>query len=298
MARRNTDVSVARSVLAGIGHIIKDLENIMQTKTISSAIALLCIASSAAFAQTKAPEPDYTLSYNLGATTDYRYRGISQSRLKPALQGGADFAMKNGFYLGAWGSTINWVKDAGALSTPSIDTGNAPVEIDLYGGYKGKVGELDYDVGALQYYYPGNKYSNIPGAANANTLELYGAITFGVVTAKYSHSLSNLFGFKSATANSKGSGYLDVSANFDLGNGWSVVPHVGHQTVRNFGDYSYTDYSATVNKDIDGLVLSAAIVGTDAKKNVAGNVNSLAYASPGGKNLGRTGLVLSVKKNF
>jgi uncharacterized protein (TIGR02001 family) len=269
----------------------------MHIKTISTAAILLTVAS-AAFAQAKPPEPDYTLSYNIGATSDYRYRGISQSRLKPALQGGADFAMKNGFYLGAWGSTISWIKDAGAATLANVNTGSAPVEIDLYGGYKGKAGAVEYDVGALQYFYPGNKYSNISGAANANTLELYGAVTFSVVTAKYSHSLSNLFGFKSATANSKGSGYLDVSANFDLGNGWSVVPHLGHQTVRHFGDYSYTDYSATVNKDIDGLVLSAAIVGTDAKKNIAGNLNSLAYASPAGKNLGKTGLVLSIKKTF
>jgi uncharacterized protein (TIGR02001 family) len=198
----------------------------MHIKTISTAAILLTVAS-AAFAQAKPPEPDYTLSYNIGATSDYRYRGISQSRLKPALQGGADFAMKNGFYLGAWGSTISWIKDAGAATLANVNTGSAPVEIDLYGGYKGKAGAVEYDVGALQYFYPGNKYSNISGAANANTLELYGAVTFSVVTAKYSHSLSNLFGFKSATANSKGSGYLDVSANFDLGNGWSVVPHLG-----------------------------------------------------------------------
>ena len=44
--------------------------------------------SGAAFAQTKAPEPDYTLSFNVGAVTDYRFRGISQTSLKPALQGG------------------------------------------------------------------------------------------------------------------------------------------------------------------------------------------------------------------
>jgi uncharacterized protein (TIGR02001 family) len=270
----------------------------MKLQIIVTASALLCFASSAVMAQAKAPEPDYTLSYNLSATTDYRYRGISQSRLNPALQGGADLALKSGFYLGAWGSTINWIKDAGAPTLANVNTGSAPVEIDLYGGYKGKVSELDYDVGVLQYYYPGNKYSNIPGAANANTLELYGAVTFGLVTAKYSHSLSNLFGFKNATENSKGSGYLDLSANVDLGNGWSIVPHVGHQTVRHFGDYSYTDYAVTVNKDIDGLILSAALVGTDAKKDVAGNLNSLAYASPSGKNLGRSGLVLTIKKNF
>ncbi len=270
----------------------------MRTQTLSTVVAVLSLASSAAFAQTKAPEPDYTLSYNVGATTDYRYRGISQSRLKPAVQGGVDFAHKSGFYVGVWGSTISWIKDAGAPTLANVNTGSSPMEIDLYGGYKGKVAGLDYDVGALQYFYPSNKYSNIPSAANANTTELYGAVTFGPVTAKYSHALSNLFGFRSATNNSKGSGYLDVSANFDVGNGWSVVPHLGHQTVRRFGDYSYTDYSVTVNKDIDGLILSAAVVGTDAKKNVAGNLNSLAYASPGGKNLGKTGLVLSIKKNF
>src|SRR3954465_13684111 len=53
--------------------------------------------SSAAFAQTKAPEPDYTFAYNVGLVTDYRFRGISQSRLKPALQAGIDFTHKSGF---------------------------------------------------------------------------------------------------------------------------------------------------------------------------------------------------------
>jgi len=65
--------------------------------------------SGAAFAQTKAPEPDYTLSYNIGVVTDYRYRGISQSRKRPALQGGIDYANKNGFYVGTWASTITWI---------------------------------------------------------------------------------------------------------------------------------------------------------------------------------------------
>jgi uncharacterized protein (TIGR02001 family) len=271
---------------------------IMKIHLISVAVSVMCLSAGAAVAQTKAPEPDYTLSYNVGATTDYRYRGISQSRLKPALQGGLDLALKNGVYVGAWASTISWIKDAGAPTLANVNTGSSPLELDLYGGYKGTAGAISYDVGALQYFYPGNKYSNISGAANADTLELYGAVTVGPVTAKYSHSLSNLFGFRNATDNSKGSGYFDLSANFDLGDGWSVVPHVGRQEVKKFGDYSYSDYSLTVNKDIDGLVLSAAVVGTDAKTNVAGNLNTLAYASPGGKNLGRSGLVLSIKKTF
>jgi uncharacterized protein (TIGR02001 family) len=261
----------------------------MQIKTLSSAIALLCVASSAAFAQTKAPEPDYTLSYNLGATTDYRYRGISQSAKKPALQGGADMAFKNGAYLGAWASTITWIKDSSA--NPNVSKG--PIEADLYGGYKGEFSkDVAYDVGGLYYWYVSNTLKNV--SANANTFEVYGAVTVGgILTAKYSHSLTNLFGTASATTDSKGSGYLDLSANFDLGNGWSVVPHVGHQNINNFT--SYKDYSVTVNKDIDGLVLSAALVGTNWKSKQGAE-----YTLPGSgtKDLGKSGLVLSIKKNF
>lgn len=227
------------------------------------------------------------LSFNVSLTTDYRYRGISQSRLKPALQGGADYTLPGGFYIGTWGSTISWIKDTGTIN--SGDAGSAPLEVDFYGGYKGEIRkDFTYDLGLLQYYYPGNKLGDVSGFANANTLELYGALTFGPATVKYSHSLTNLFG----SVDSKGSGYLDVSATFDL-NGFAVTPHVGHQKIKNGSFYSYTDYSVTVAKDAAGFTWSAALVGTDAKKDP-----KLAYSSPAGKNLGRNGLVLAVKKTF
>jgi len=238
--------------------------------------------SGAALAQAKAPEPDYTLSYNVGVVTDYRYRGISQSAKKPALQGGVDFAHKSGFYLGTWASTIRWIKDSG----PGL---KGPVEVDIYGGYKGSFNDaLSYDVGLLQYWYVNNKYKDLTGT-NANTLELYGALSFGPATLKYSHSLTDLFG----TPNSEGSGYLDGSATFDLGNGFSVVPHVGWQKIRHFG--TYMDYSITAAKDFDGLVLSVAAVGTNWKSHFG-----FPYTLPGsgGKDLGKVGLVLGLKKNF
>lgn len=218
------------------------------------------------------------LSFNLGAVTDYRYRGISQMRLKPALQGGMDYAAPNGFYVGTWASTIKWIKDAG---------GDAGVEVDLYGGYKAEVAPgLTLDVGLLQYVYPGNKLN-----PSANTLEVYGALSFGPLTAKYSQSTTNLFGF----ADSRNSGYFDVTANLDLGElgmqGLTLSPHVGHQTVRHNAAASYTDYALTLARDFSGLVVSGALVGTDASK--------AAYASPAnGKFLGRTSLVLGLKKTF
>ncbi|MCV2353182.1 TorF family putative porin [Paucibacter sp. B2R-40] len=221
-----------------------------------------------------APEAAGPLSFNVSLTSDYRYRGISQSRLKPALQGGADYAAANGFYIGTWASTIKWIKDAPY-------NGGANVEIDVYGGYKTEIASgLTLDVGALTYVYPSN---DLP--TSANTTEIYGALSYGPVTAKYSHSVTNLFG----TADSKGSGYLDVSATFDVGGGFTVVPHVGYQKVKNNSAGSYTDYSLTLNKDYAGFTFGAAVVGTNTDAYVGG---------PDAKNLGKDSLVVSVKKTF
>lgn len=214
-----------------------------------------------------------TLSFNVGAVSDYRYRGLSQTRLKPALQGGVDYADKSGFYVGAWGSSIKWIKDLG---------GDAPMELDLYGGYKGSVGDVAYDVGFLRYEYSGNDLTT-----NASTNEVYGALSYGLFTVKYSHALSNLFG----TADSKNSYYLDLSATVDLGQGFSLVPHIGYQKVKNWSAGTYTDYALTLAKDLgSGLSATAALVGTD--------VNKTAYVSPSGKNLGRSGAVIGIKYSF
>jgi uncharacterized protein (TIGR02001 family) len=262
----------------------KSVELKIAQKMVLAALAV----SGAAFAQTKAPEPDYTLSYNVGVVTDYRYRGVSQSSRKAALQGGADFSHKSGFYLGTWGSTIDWIRDDAklfALNPGATDAGNTRVEIDLYGGYKGTAGAVGYDVGVLQYWYPGNKYGNIVGGANANTTEVYGAVTFGPVTAKYSHSLSNTFGF----ADSKNSYYVDLSATFDLGSGFSLVPHVGYQDINNASAASYTDWSLTVAKDMgNGFSASLAYVDTDTDF----------YVTSRGKDRGKAMLVGGLKYSF
>lgn len=247
----------------------------MKKKTL---IALAAMAASATvFAQTAAmpvaPVPDYTLAYNVGAVTEYRYRGISQSRFDPALQGGIDFTHNSGFYLGTWASTIKWIKDAG---------GDSDAELDLYGGYKNTIDGIGYDVGLLRYQYPRAHLGVSP-----NTTEVYGALTYSVATLKYSHSVTNLFGFD----DSKNSGYLELAATFDLGNGFSLVPHIGHQRVANNGFFSYTDYSLTLGKDFgNGFSASLAAVGTNAEH--------AAYVAPNGKFLGRSQLVAGVRYAF
>ena len=219
------------------------------SKLVLSAVAL----ASAAFAQSSFA--DEGLAYNVGVVSQYRYRGVAQTKGQPALQGGVDYDAGNGFYAGAWGSTIKWIKEAGAGANPAVDT-KGPVEIDLYGGYKFEAAGIAYDVGYLRYEYSGNTLSKV--SANANTDEVYGAATIGVFTAKYSYAFSNLFGTKDAAGDSKGSTYLDLSATFDLGDGFSLVPHVGRQKVANHAANSYTDYALTLNKDL-GNGLSASL---------------------------------------
>ena len=235
--------------------------------------ALLACAAALALA---APSITYAdVAFNVAAFSDYRYRGISQTRLKPALQGGVDYS--NGpVYLGAWASNIKWIKDFG---------GDANIEIDLYGGFKGELSkELTYDIGVLAYQYPSNKLS-----PSANTTEIYGALTYGPATLKYSHALTNTF----ANADSKNSYYLDLSATFDVGGGLIVTPHIGYQKIKGpfAGPGSYSDFALTLSKDFSGLVVSGALVGTDA--------DEVLYASPvNGKELGKTSLVVGVKYNF
>ena len=228
-----------------------------------------------ALAQAAPAAPESTMSFNVGGVNEYRYRGISQSRFDAALSGGADYADKSGVYVGVWGSSIKWIKDAG---------GKANTEVDFYGGYKFTMGDVGYDIGFLHYDYSGNALK-----PSANTNEFYGAATMGPVTLKYSQSTGNLFGF----ANSKGSSYVDLTATFDLGDGYSLVPHIGYQAVKGAGNgiYSYTDTALTLGKDLgNGLAASAAIIGTNAKTG--------SYVSPAGKQLGKSGLVVGLKYSF
>ncbi len=250
----------------------------MKLNAISVIFLNSVLASTAAMAQTKAPEPDFTLSYNVGVTSDYRFRGIAQTSTDPALQAGVDFAHKSGFYLGAWGSNIRWIKDYAGATDGSL-------EIDLYGGYKGEISkDFTYDLGVIGYQYPGNT-----AATNANTTEVYGALSYGLVTAKYSRSVGNFI----ANPSSSGSAYFEVAANFDLGSGFTLTPHVGHQSipnvVNNAGDY--TDYSLTLAKDFgSGLSATVAAAGTNADK--------LFYTDTKGKFLGDSALAVGVKYSF
>ena len=70
-----------------------------------TALAVLALISTGAFAQTAPAEAESTLGYNIGVVSNYSFRGITQTNYGGAVQGGVDYAHKSGFYVGAWAST-------------------------------------------------------------------------------------------------------------------------------------------------------------------------------------------------
>jgi uncharacterized protein (TIGR02001 family) len=97
------------------------------------------------------PTAACTVAANVGYTTDYVFRGVSQTGEEAAVQGGVDFTCGR-FYVGTWGSSINF--------------GNG-TEIDVYGGFKTTTGPINWDLGFIYYAYPG-----APGAADLDYVEL------------------------------------------------------------------------------------------------------------------------------
>ena len=297
-------------------------------KTAISAVAaglLSGLAYTPAFA---ADEPEASpITANVTVVNDYRYRGISQSNFKPAIQGGFDYAHESGFYIGNWNSSISWISDAygpaggvGGKTSPGSKV-SAPIEMDFYAGFKKEfIGEgFATDVGVLQYYYPSSGIPNSGGAfTNPNTTEIYAAqnFTFGPLSgfAKVSYAVSTLFG----TVNSTGSYYPDLTVNYDTGVwGLALNGHVGYQyvagnqpgasvgptnyvgqsiaNVSNSTLSSYTDWKLGVTKDFGGGLSGAiAYVGTNA----ATYKGAYSYVSPSGNNLGKSTGLISLTKTF
>ena len=111
----------------------------MKYRKLTLACSALALAATSAIIVAEEASP-HSLSANVAMTTDYIWRGISQTDNGPAIQGGIDYAHSSGFYLGTWASNVDF------------GTGDdSNIEIDVYGGYGNEVGGLSYDVGIIHY---------------------------------------------------------------------------------------------------------------------------------------------------
>lgn len=226
---------------------------------ISAAVtAAACLACPAVAQAQAAAEPvaEHTLTSNVALVSQYVFRGVTYSQAHPAIQGGFDYAHASGLYAGVWGTS---------LSSKAI--ADASGEIDVYGGYAGSAGDLAYDVGLLQFIFPGGRLNG----ERYNTLEAYAGVTWQWLNLKYSHALTDYFAMNAASMGfgdgSKGSYYLEANANFEVRPGWLLGLHVGRQVVRGYGSYSFTDYKAGVTRTLpQGWQLGLAWAGTNADR--------------------------------
>lgn len=256
----------------------------MKKLIIASAIAGI-FASQAAYAADAAPAPDHAVSFNVGVTNDYRFRGISQTRMKPAVSAGADYTHNpTGLYVGTWGSNVEWLKDNTA------DASDASLELDLYGGKRGEINGVSYDVGLIRYYYPSNKF-HLAALPSANTTEAFGQLGYGPVYIKYSQALTNFIGW---IDNSDGSNYIDIGANQEIKDGYILNLHYGKQVVKNLSAADYSDWKVGVTKDFGLAVVAVSVVGTNALNSSGAG----GYNFSGRGYLGGTAGVVTVTKTF
>jgi uncharacterized protein (TIGR02001 family) len=188
--------------------------------------------------------PAWTFPASITLVSDYIFRGQSQTWGKPALQAGIEADHRSGFYAGISGSNVSdhWL--AGANT-----------EIDLYAGFRGPIaGDLSFDIGAVQYLYPGadwkkSAFDGYNGSNSLDTFEPYAALTWKWLTLKAGVVVNEYFGWSNnnsppaggfagdfdagITDDTSGSHYTELNAAYPLATCWTLSAQLGRQVIRN-----------------------------------------------------------------
>lgn len=223
------------------------------------------------------PDPVSTLSVTGGATlvSDYRFRGISQTDKRFAVQGYATVAHASGVYGTVWASSID-----------DYVYNGADAEIDLSAGYRTTRAGTTVDVGLLYYYYPGS------GGIASDFFEPYASVahTLGPVTAKVSAAYAPRQAALSIGDGKEDNLYVagDLSAGVP-GTPVGVSAHLGHTFGPSYLSIgrAYTDWGVAASYTTRGLTFGLGYVDTDD-----------AFITPKGRNASKAGLVASVGVSF
>lgn len=188
------------------------------------------------------------VSGTVTATTDYDFRGISQTMEDPALQASVDWADDSGLYLGAWASNVDFGTEA-------------DYEIDLYAGFTGEIeGGLGWDLGFVYYYY-------VPDDDNFEYPEIYAGVNYQMFDAKLWYS-------NDYAGTDESSFYVEANANFELVEGFGLSLHAGHTRSDGLGAIGddYTDWSVGVTKSFGPFDFEVKYVDTNIDQDLAGDV--------------------------
>jgi hypothetical protein len=214
---------------------------------------------------------------NLSAATDYRFRGISQTQNSQAFQGGIDYSHASGLYVGNWNSNVS----------NKLYTDSNGLESDVYAGFKKEVVKgVTVDVGSYNYIY---SRSTDRFGSNSNTNEVFGAVTTGPVTLKYSQSLGDYFG----AVNSKNSKYVQADVKMPIMAKLTADAHIGRVLITNNKTNNFTDVNFGVTYNLAGFGVGAHYFtnrGLSASTKLADTV--------AGEKLYKNAFLVSVSKSF
>jgi uncharacterized protein (TIGR02001 family) len=204
--------------------------------------AFAAVAAAPAFAQ------EVAISGNVALTTDYAFRGISQTDQSPAIQGGLDLSAGS-FYLGTWASNINF------------GTGGANLELDVYGGYKFAAGPVNFDVGIIGYLYPG-------AADDGAELDYWEGYVKPSIALSDAFTLGGAIYYSPEFTGESGDGfYYEVNGAFTASPSLSFSGAVGMQSVDTdgffFGEDEYMTWNVGGTYSAMGLGFDLRYVGTD-----------------------------------
>ncbi len=222
----------------------------MMKKTLL-ATALMAATSTAALAE---------ITGNVAMSSDYVWRGFSQTDNQMAISGGLDYSHASGLYAGTWASNVDSEFFNGG------DGHDPQIELDVYGGYGGEMGAISYDLGLIEYMYPGYD--------DANTLEFYvgGGYQFTDTvsgSAKYSYS-SDFFGTDESAWRLEAA--VDVSLPMDFGLSLGIATNDGDAFNPSDLGSDYMDYKVGLSKSVVGLDLGLTYTDTDLSSSDCGNI--------------------------
>jgi uncharacterized protein (TIGR02001 family) len=228
-------------------HDLKGITTMFNKNLLSAALATTLMAGAITTVQA-APE----ISGNVALTTDYRFRGISQSDESPAIQGGFDIAWDTGIYVGTWASSVDF--DTNAVGF------DGSLELDYYAGWASDLDDnVGVDVGYMYYSYPGDNGPDGDYQELYLKVNLWGGSVGAVYSDDYYGDTGEFY-------------YLSGAYSFALGEMFSLDLHAGYGDVEKDGGFfssdtdSYFDYSAGISASWLALDWSVAYIGTDLDK--------------------------------
>lgn len=215
-----------------------------------------------AVAEETSPSSANPVSANINFTTDYIFRGISQTVGNPAQRGGIDYTHSSGLYAGVWVSNIGWISDFNAGVSSSL-------ELDTYFGFSNTLtNDFGYDVGFSRYNYPASNYP--AGATKADTDEIDCSLGYKWLTAKYSCGTGQFLTAPGAS----GTNYLEVGVSAPLGNSGVISDvHAGRQSYRGTAadalalagnSATYSNYMLGISREFSGYNVALVYTGTNS----------------------------------